>query len=257
VRRPHPGATAAAKKLVEELGIRSPREIDVELIAAHHGVAVRRRHLAHEEGRLLRGSGVSMIVVSEEAYASEKWRFVIAHELGHHLRHPGLDQFEICTDADMGTWYRADPEQEANDFAAELLMPEALFAPACDRNRPSMKDVREAASAFRISLTATALRFVRFAPEPCAVVHSTDGVVDWWDWSTSFRLVVGKGQRLTTGTHAADVHAGTVVDDRQQQVDGDAWSGSDGANELDLFEHSVRVSRRSVLTMLWHPYRSE
>ena len=69
-----------------------------------------------------------MIVVSDDAYASGKWRFVIAHELGHFLRHPELDQFRLCTDADMGTWYRAGPEQEANDFAAELLMPEDPFA---------------------------------------------------------------------------------------------------------------------------------
>lgn len=254
MRQPHPGATAAAKKLVEKLGIRSPSEIDVEWIAAHHGVAVRRRHLAHEEGRLLRGAGVSLIVVGEQAYASGKWRFVIAHELGHFSRHRELDQFQLCTDADMGRWYHADAEQEANDFAAELLMPEALFSKACDRNRPSLRDVREIAGAFGTSLTATALRFVRFAPEPCAVVHSTDGVVDWWDWNESFRLVVGKGRRLTTRTYAGDLHAGTLVDDRQQQVDGDAWSDSDGASAVDLFEHSVRVSGRSVLTMLWYPY---
>ncbi len=132
MRQAHPGATAEAKKLVEKLRIRAPSEIDVELIAAHFAVTVRRRPLVHEEGRLLRGEGVSMIVVSDAAYASEKWRFVVAHELGHYLRHPELDQFKLCTDADLGTWYHTGREQEANDFAAELLMPEALFSPRCD-----------------------------------------------------------------------------------------------------------------------------
>ncbi len=96
---------------------------------------------------------------------------------------------------------------------------------------------------------------MRFAPEPCAVVYSTEGVVDWWDWSKDFRLVVGKGRKLSNRTYAGDIHAGTLVADRQQQVDGDAWSDSNGANGFDLFEHSVRVSCRSVLTILWHPYR--
>lgn len=255
MRQPHPGATAAARGLVEKLQIRAPSEIDVELIAAHFRVAVRRRPLVHEEGRILRGEGVSMIVVSDHAYASEKWRFVVAHELGHYLRHPELDQFKLCTDADLGTWYQGGREQEANDFAAELLMPEALFGPKCDRNKPSLKDIREVASVFQTSLTATGLRFVRFAPEPCAVVHSTDGIVDWWDWSKDFRLVVGKGRRLTNRTYAGDIHAGTLVPDRQQQVDADAWSDSNGAAGFDLFEHSARVGRRSVLTMLWHAYR--
>ena len=65
----------------------------------------------------------------------------------------------------------------------------------------------------------------------------------------------GKGRRLTTRTYAGDIHAGTTVADRQQQVDGDAWSDTNGAKSFDLFEHSARVSKRSVLTVLWHPYQ--
>jgi Zn-dependent peptidase ImmA (M78 family) len=255
VRQPDPGATAAARRLVENLNIQAPKEINVELIAAHLGVAIRRRPLTHEEGRLLRGDRVSIIVVSDGAYSSEKWRFVVAHELGHFLRHPDLDQFKLCTSADLSTWHHKGREEEANDFASELLMPETLFRPSCDRNKPSLNDVRDVARIFQTSLTATALRFVRFAPEPCAVVHSTDGVVDWWDWSKDFRLVVGKGRRLTSRTYAGDIHAGVLVTDRQQQVDADAWSDTNGASGFDLFEHSARVSRHSVLTILWHPYR--
>jgi hypothetical protein len=48
-------------------------------------------------------------------------------------------------------------------------MPETLFVFRCDRNRPCLKDVREPATAFETSLTATVLRFVRFAPEPCGL----------------------------------------------------------------------------------------
>ena len=69
-------------------------------------------------------------------------------------------------------------------------------------NRPCLKDVGELAEEFRTSLTATALRFVMFAPEPCAVVHSTEGKVDWLDWTPNFRLGIRKGTRLTNRTYA-------------------------------------------------------
>lgn len=91
-----------------------------------------------------------------------------------------------------------------------------------------------------------------FAPEPCAVVHSTEGVVDWLDWSPNFRPGIRKGTKLGDRTYAGDLFAGKRVDDRPSQVDGDAWSDSPWAAGLDLFEHSKKVSPTSVLTFLWH-----
>lgn len=255
MRQPNVLSVATAKKLLTRLRIQKPDEIDVELIAAEQGVLVQSRPLSHEEGRLVRAGANGIITVAEDAFRTRKWRFVIAHELGHFLRHPDVDQFALCTDTDLRKWYQGSGrEAEANDFAAELLMPEALFAKKCDRNRPSLRDVRELAEEFNTSLTSTAIRFVHFAPEPCAVVLSKGGVVEWWDWSKDFRLVIRKGGPLTTRTYAGDIFAGKPVADRPQQVDGDAWSSDTKASDIDLFEHSVQVARDLVLSFLWHPY---
>lgn len=237
-RRPHPGAVASAKQLISDLRIRHPREIDIELIGAHHRLLVRRRRLEHEEGRLLRTPNYGIINVSDFAYSSNKWRFVVAHEIGHFIRHPDNDNYDACTRGDLSNYTGTGREAEANDFASELLMPEVLFQKRCDRNRPSLRDVAELASEFCTSLTAAALRFVLFAPEPCAVVHSTAGAVDWLDWSSSFRPGIRKRMKLDARTYAGDLFAGKSVDDRPSQVDGDAWSDSPWAANLDLFEHS-------------------
>lgn len=227
----------------------------MELIAAHHDILVRRMRMQHEEGRLLRTAKHGIINVSDDAYTSNKWRFVVAHEIGHFIRHSDNDNFEACTRGDLSNYAGSGREAEANDFASELLMPAALFRKRCDRNRPCLRDVGELAEEFKTSLTATALRFVLFAPEPCAVVHSTDGVVDWIDWSSSFRLAIRKGTRLDGRTYAGDLFAGKHVEDRPSQVDGDAWSISREAADIDILEHSRKVSPRSVLTFLWHPDR--
>lgn len=254
-RRPHPAAVASAKELVSSLRIQQPAELDIELIANHMGILVKRRKLRHEEGRLLRTGSNGLIVVTDDAFRTYKWRFVVAHELGHFIRHPSSDSFGVCTDGNLADYTGSGRETEANDFASELLLPEVLFKKRCDRNRPCLKDVGEIAEEFRTSLTATALRFVQFAPEPCAVVHSTDGKVDWLDWSTDFKLGIKRGTLLTTRTYAGDLFAGNRVDDRPQQVDGDAWSGVSWASDIDIFEHSKKVGTNSVLSFLWHPLR--
>jgi Zn-dependent peptidase ImmA (M78 family) len=243
---------ASAKQLVAELRIHHARELDIELIATRYDILVTRVSLQHEEGRLIRSDKFGIINVSEDAYLSNKWRFVIAHEIGHFLRHRTSDNFEACTRGDLSNYSGTGRESEANDFASELLMPQFLFEKKCDRNRPCLRDVGELAEEFSTSLTSTALRFVLFAPEPCAVVHSTKGLVDWLDWSPNFRVAIRKRTKLDGRTYAGDLFAGKAVDDRPSQVDADAWGDSSWSSDIDLFEHSRKVSADSVLTFLWH-----
>ncbi|MGO9837234.1 MAG: ImmA/IrrE family metallo-endopeptidase, partial [Polyangiaceae bacterium] len=88
---------ACARQLHAKLKVRHPNEIDVELIANNHSLLVRRLPMQHEEGRLLRTRDHGIINVAEDAYRSNKWRFVVAHEVGHFLRHADADNFEACT----------------------------------------------------------------------------------------------------------------------------------------------------------------
>jgi Zn-dependent peptidase ImmA (M78 family) len=252
-RRPCPLAVGKARELLRRLRIRHEDEIDVELIAAELGLLVRRKEMATAEGRLICSKGGGIISVADRAYRSNKWRFVVAHEIGHFRRHPVLNQLDLCTDADLRSAYKGR-EAEANDFAAELLMPEELFAHRCDVARPSLEHVGGLAEAFKTSLTSAALRFILFTEEPCAVVHSTCGRVDWASSTTDFQLFIPNGWELSNATYAGDLHVGKTVVDRPSQVDGDAWSDTRGAEVVDLFEHSRKVAEDSVLTFLWHEY---
>jgi hypothetical protein len=58
--------------------------------------------------------------------------------------------------------------------------------------------------------------------------------------------------KLDSRTYAGDLFAGKRVDDHPSQVDGDAWSDSPWAADIDIFEHSRKVGANSVLTFLWH-----
>lgn len=247
-----PQSRALARRVIRELQIQAPDEIDVELIAAHFGLLVERRVLRYEEGRLVRRGRTGIIVVSEQAHTSKKWRFVVAHELGHFFRHQKLDQFDLCTNAELAGWYTTSGrEAEANEFAGELLMPDTLFRKFCDRNRPSLHDVRELAEKFQTSLTATAIRYVQLTDEPCAVALSRAGTVQWVVKNDEFQVYIWRGTQLDRGSYAGDLFAGAHVEDRLQSVDAESWSDRP-CEDVDLHEHSQWVARDSVLTFFWH-----
>lgn len=72
--------------------------------------------------------GVKSIGVNQ-LHASTRQRFSIAHELGHYLHgHEAYDRSRIHIEEGRGLLSSHDrQEQEANEFAAELLMPRFLL----------------------------------------------------------------------------------------------------------------------------------
>ena len=85
-------------------------------------------------------------------------RFTVAHEIGHHLLHSD-GAAVLCRPADVETAQGTERarEREANRFAAELLMPEAMVREAADRDGP---DPIALAPRFGVSDVAMAYRLV-------------------------------------------------------------------------------------------------
>jgi Zn-dependent peptidase ImmA (M78 family) len=258
LRRASPFAIAEARRLLTELGIEAPDQLDqldVEDIAAHKGAAVMKRDLAGCDGRLLRSGDDALIVVDSRAYQSAKWRFTIAHELGHLLLHKDIDSLKLCTERDMNDYSGSGREQEANEFAAELLMPKAIFGRCCDEvKRPSMTHVRNLATRFATSLSATALRFVECTAEPCAIVYTEGDRIKWWAKNDGFGLWIERGEKVSQDTYAYDLAHGKHVDDRMQLTDGRAWCDESRADDVKLHEHPMALpTLGAVITLLWHP----
>ncbi len=108
-----------------------------------------------------------MITVNQGSSEARK-RFSAAHELGHWLHDRGRAAFG-CTAEDLrvvATQMRKERERRANKFAAELLLPAALFGRDARQALPSFAQVRDLATRYRTSLTATAIRLVELSPYP-------------------------------------------------------------------------------------------
>jgi len=103
-------------------------------------------------------------------------RFTVGHELGHYFLegHPEHLFKDGCTLHTSTTGFVSDDryEQEADAFAASLLMPKALFREASENVGNGLNTVLAMAALCEMSLTSTAIRYARLITEPVAVVLS-------------------------------------------------------------------------------------
>jgi hypothetical protein len=109
---------------------------------------------------------------------SPRARFTLAHELGHYY----IDEHRNALAAGAAPAHRSQceyespnlAEQEADHFAANLLMPASRFLARARQAPRGLEGVRKLAEWFGTSITATALRWANCDITPCAVVK--------WDW---------------------------------------------------------------------------
>jgi hypothetical protein len=108
------------------------------------------------------------------------------------------------------------------------------------------------AKEFRTTLTATALRYVDFSKEPCALVTSKDGFIKWYRKSDSFNFHVKVGEKLNFDTIAFDFFDGVDLPKEPDSVPARSWLAGEVDEEADLIEQSISLgSYGVVLSLLW------
>ena len=138
--------------------------------------------LEHQEGRAgAPENGRFHIFCNTDRVASAdspRARFTLAHELGHYYideHRLGLASGRVSphpSQCDSESTILA--EQEADHFAANLLMPSARFNAQARRSAPGLAGIIALADSFRTSLTSTAIRYAAADICPCAIVK--------WNW---------------------------------------------------------------------------
>jgi Zn-dependent peptidase ImmA (M78 family) len=94
--------------------------IDLELFWKRFGIVVKRINLELVSGIIIKDRELPLIAVNKNMGLA-RIRFTLAHELGHFILPHNRSVFS-CQESQMDRW-----EQEANRFAAELLMPQPLI----------------------------------------------------------------------------------------------------------------------------------
>jgi Zn-dependent peptidase ImmA (M78 family) len=241
-----------AASIIQELNIRYPSEIYVRDIAMSLGALVREKELQGYEARLIRKGNIGIISINGLIPEEGRKRFAIAHEIGHFTLHSGTQLIQ-CEEDDMYIWKKSKAQEiEANVFAANLLMPHEIFIRSIKIGQPTLDMISELAKEFRTTLTATALRYVGFSKEPCALVVSKDGFIKWYRKSDSFNFHVKVGEKLSFDTFAFDFFDGVNLPLEPDSVPTHAWLAGEIDEEAELFEQSLSLkSYGIVLSLLW------
>src|SRR6202165_5811695 len=106
------------EKILQNFGVESPEEIDIEAIAWELGARVKYRRLHSCEARIVGRDNRAVITVDIDAIPRRQ-RFSIAHELGHWHHHRG--RCLICRADEIGDAGRSttDAERVADDYASD------------------------------------------------------------------------------------------------------------------------------------------
>ncbi|MGP9790964.1 ImmA/IrrE family metallo-endopeptidase [Roseinatronobacter sp. NSM] len=158
---------------------------------------VQGRTLPGFEGALIKAppgeKGWGIFYNSDTASAG-RINFTLAHEFGHYLLHRQDHPDGIrCSTDDMERWdsqYR-QIEKEANEFAANLLMPLDDFRrQIAPKAQPDLDAIGACADRYGVSLIAATLRWLQYTERRTVLVKSIDGFIHW-AWSSDPALRTG------------------------------------------------------------------
>ncbi len=212
---------------------------------------------------LIRTPGLSGMMLAPGQDPGRR-RFSIAHELGHfgiptHLT--AATGFR-CHEVDLRRRSRdaAIREWEANDFAAELLMPSHRFAADLSSRAITFATVDQLAALdmYDVSCTAAAWRVIQTSHEPCALFVAHEGQLNWAAYSRSWRYAQTERQRpFPDASAGAAVLRGESTVRHGEQVDPAVWlTSADGRwtapDSIEVVESTHTVPHHGlVLSLVW------
>ena len=243
-----------ALKLIEQYSISNSKEIVLPAIAYELGLLVDEKPINGAEGRLVINQSKGIIVVNSNIIEHGKKRFVIAHEIGHFELHKRIQKLAICDEEAFVDWHKNRPhETEANEFAAELLMPHHIFRPACKGDAPNIEIVRYLANNFNTTLTATAIRYVEIGWFPCLLICTEKRKIKWFRKSSDFQYwPYTRGTEINDFTCASEFFEKGTLPANPEKILPKAWFSEYRSTDQHFYEHCLALPRYNcVLSLIW------
>jgi len=248
---PETRASRRAQEIITELGITNPKDIDIEAIAFDGGITVLYEQLKGCEATLV-GFGRNAIATISPSSSRGRERFSVAHEIGHWNLHRG--RAFRCRVDDMVQNFdsNAELEKEADDFASHILMPTSIFQPIIKSiPKPGLKDLKEIAEEFQVSIQAVSIRLATLDTLPVIVACYSANGLRWKIRAAHIPRRWRLKQYLDEDSFAYDVlYKGTNCNSLGKQP-GETWFENDEADQYEVLEHSMPSVNGHVLVLLY------
>src|SRR6266496_89764 len=229
----------SARELLAETFVSQPSDIDVGALAFKAGrLIIEGDGLVGADGRLVADMKNGGRIRVKSGLAVERFRFTVAHEIGHCRLHAGGFIDRTDSGKTFGIWNDASEEAEANTFAGELLLPKDLFIPTVEGKAPSIALIDKIANDFRTSRLATAVQYIHYTNEAVALVVSHGWDIEWSRKAKDFWPKVKSG-RVSKDSAAGERLAGISGDSgRMVDTPAYAWLVGYDHSEKDVKEDS-------------------
>lgn len=167
-------------------------------------------------------------IVSHIGQSDGRKAYTLGHEFGHYVLHRKLidedERFDggiWCDESSVLRREGVDIEQEADEFAANLLMPFHDFRRQISaKTVPSFDDLGTIAERYGVSLTAATLRWLEYTETRALLVVSNEGYAHWAKTSKA-ALKTGHFIKTRNTMYELPASASAVTKDfRQETVDG-------------------------------------
>lgn len=251
---------ALAKEVLRQNPDLTPPIPIFDLATAAGITDIREEPLTGMEGALITDDDKQdgVIVVNSRSIRPRR-RFSVGHELGHFLNNwhkPPAGGFK-CSSADMaaagsgnGRWKM---EVEANQFSAEVMMPEKLFRADLKRiPSPGLEHAVELAeNRYETSKLATARRVVDLLDDPTALISSKDGVVEHIHRNNTFPFIfLSKGDAIHRKSSTATFAGNADGCSDSQPTNTAYWTNSSLKRGAEIHEQVLIQGNGYRLTLL-------
>ena len=116
-------AKVRAREILDKYCVKDPSDLNIREIANAENLMIKEEDTRGHIGRIYIEGDAGIITIDNKIKETGRKNFTIAHEIGHFSLEKEREYF--CSKADMLNFrQKKNYEQEANIFAAELLMPE-------------------------------------------------------------------------------------------------------------------------------------
>jgi hypothetical protein len=243
-----------AERMLIDLGISEPDEIDLDAIAWIRGAVVNYRPLEGCEASIV-GSRRRAVISVNSRSMPERRRFSLAHELGHWHHHRGRVLFcgknDVCNFGNDAM----HPERQADGFASDLILPSYMVDPRLRKmKRLTLAAARELAEEFCTSLTATLFKITVLDRFPMVIVCHNKAERRWFERSKMIQPWWFPSRSLDRQTFAADMlFNGAPEQTFPRKMGADAWFDFNGCDRYEIDEQSFLLPNDEVLTVLKLP----
>lgn len=222
-------AKVKARHILSELGIDRPELLThLKEMCCERGAYVRECALDGAEARLTVSGDRGIITVNPNNSSAARTRFSIAHELGHFELHRDRTVSLTCDQRDLNDWRvkrrQENLEEDANEFASELLMPEIFIKAEIEAAKPSIGFLEKLAERYQTSLFATTRRFMDLTPKACAAVFFKESSI-LYAWRSAFFAEQGFRfvDTLKPYSYAHDASLGIATPNYMCEVEANLW----------------------------------